>query len=153
MATSHESSGNSSRSRSMSDQQCQVMCYHGEIAPLREVKYNGPTYGKKFYGCSYWPRTCGYFKWADEVHEIRDMQMRLLEKDTEIAELEMEKGFLEDKIKRLKEAKLKLDDVVEELSIENSEIREGLYAAKADKRVILGLALSWIFFLLYVLIK
>ncbi|KAL2921360.1 Non-centrosomal microtubule array protein 1 [Bienertia sinuspersici] len=50
-------------------------------------------------------RTCGYFKWADEVHEIRDMQMRLLEKHTEIAELEMEKGFLEDKIKRLKKQK------------------------------------------------
>ncbi|KAL2921995.1 DNA topoisomerase 3-alpha [Bienertia sinuspersici] len=92
MATSHESSRNSSRSRSRSDQQCQVMYYHGEIAPLREVKYNGPTYGKKFYGCSYWPRACGYFKWADEVHEIRDMQLRLLEKDTKIAELEMEKG-------------------------------------------------------------
>ncbi|KAL2897556.1 DNA topoisomerase 3-alpha [Bienertia sinuspersici] len=99
MATSHESSGNSSRSRSRSDQQCQVMCYHGEVAPLREVKYNGPTYGKKFYGCSYWP---GYANWADEVKEIHDMQLRLLEKDTEIAELEMEKEFLEDKIRGLK---------------------------------------------------
>ncbi|KAL2904854.1 hypothetical protein RDABS01_003564 [Bienertia sinuspersici] len=87
----------------------------------------------------------GYFKWADEVNDIRDMQMRILEKDTKIAELEMEKGFLEDKIKRLKETKLKLDELVEELSIEDSEIREGLHAAKADKRVILGLELSWTF--------
>ncbi|KAL2933524.1 Protein MLP1-like protein [Bienertia sinuspersici] len=86
--------------------------------------------------------TCGYFKWADEVNEICDMQMRILEKDTEIAELEMEKGIMEDKIKRLKETKLKLDDLVEELSIKYSEIREGLYAAKVDKRLILGLALS-----------
>ncbi|KAL2922762.1 StAR-related lipid transfer protein 9, partial [Bienertia sinuspersici] len=51
--------------------------------------------------------TSGYFKWADEMNEICDMQMTILEKDTEIAELEMEKGYIEDKIKRLKEIKLR----------------------------------------------
>ncbi|KAL2944691.1 Protein MLP1-like protein, partial [Bienertia sinuspersici] len=86
MATSHESSGNSSRSRS--DQQCQVIWYHDEIAPLR-----------------------GEIQWSNLWKEVLWM---LLLAYTEIAELEMEKGFLEDKIKRLKETKLKLDDVVEE---------------------------------------
>ncbi|KAL2934426.1 Protein ZGRF1 [Bienertia sinuspersici] len=38
----------------------QVLCYHNKIAPLRMVKYDGPTKGKRFYGCSYWPRTCRF---------------------------------------------------------------------------------------------
>ncbi|KAL2932850.1 Anthranilate synthase component 1, partial [Bienertia sinuspersici] len=30
-------------------------CLHDEIAPLRTVIFHGPTRGKRFYGCPYWP--------------------------------------------------------------------------------------------------
>uniref|UniRef100_A0A803N433 Zinc finger GRF-type domain-containing protein n=1 Tax=Chenopodium quinoa TaxID=63459 RepID=A0A803N433_CHEQI len=53
---SHASGSSTSRSRSrLSPFPHQVVCYHNEVAPLRMVKYDGPTKGKRFYGCSYWP--------------------------------------------------------------------------------------------------
>uniref|UniRef100_A0A803MJI9 Zinc finger GRF-type domain-containing protein n=1 Tax=Chenopodium quinoa TaxID=63459 RepID=A0A803MJI9_CHEQI len=46
----------SSRSRSKGNASpSQLVCYHNEIAPLRIIRYDGPTKGKIFYGCSYWP--------------------------------------------------------------------------------------------------
>ncbi|KAL2938559.1 DNA topoisomerase 3-alpha [Bienertia sinuspersici] len=50
--------------------------------------------GKRYYGCSFWPRTCGFFRWADEVNDKREMRFLLLEKDTKIAELEHEIDML-----------------------------------------------------------
>ncbi|KAL2898932.1 DNA topoisomerase 3-alpha, partial [Bienertia sinuspersici] len=107
----------------------QVLCYHDEVAPLRVVRFNGPTAGKRFYGCSYWPKTCGFFKWADEVNEIRDLQYKCFEKDTEIADLEMNNNMLEEK----------QEDQIQQLAIENTEMREGLLSAKSDRTLALAL--------------
>ncbi|KAL2928155.1 Protein ZGRF1 [Bienertia sinuspersici] len=90
-----------------------MMCYHDEVAPLKVVKYNGPTMGERFYTCAYWP--------------------------VKIAELEMEKELLEGKMNSLKET-------VEELAIENTEIRQGVYEAKTDRKLVNALVLYWIFF-------
>ncbi|KAL2904688.1 DNA topoisomerase 3-alpha, partial [Bienertia sinuspersici] len=139
-------SGCSSRSRGSLSQ---VRCYHNEIAPLRSVKHNGPAMGKRFYGCAYWPQqTCGFFKWADHPDEVRELQMLVFGKDTIIAQLEMEKELLENKVKELKEKKAVLQDQVEELSIENNETHLAMCTTRADKRVLAALALSWVFFAL-----
>ncbi|KAL2922788.1 Protein ZGRF1, partial [Bienertia sinuspersici] len=131
------SSGCSSRSRGSLSQ---VRCYHNEIAPLRSVKHNGPTIGKRFYGCAYWPITNMWiFKWADEV---RELQMLVFEKDTTIAQPEMEKELLEKKVRVLKKKKVVLHEQVEEFSIENNETHLAMYTARADKRVLAALALS-----------
>ncbi|KAL2905345.1 TLR4 interactor with leucine rich repeats [Bienertia sinuspersici] len=76
--------GSSGSASSRSKNECQVLCYHVEVAPLKV-------------------KTCGFFKWADEVNEIRDLQYKSFEKDTEIADLEMSNNMLEEKVKRQKE--------------------------------------------------
>ncbi|KAL2938710.1 Endonuclease 8-like 3, partial [Bienertia sinuspersici] len=88
-----------------------VKCFHEEEAPLRVVRFNGPTVGKRFYGCAHWPRTCGFFKWAEEVDEIVELQQKMFEKDVTIAELQMENDML----KRTNE---RLEDDVADLAIE-----------------------------------
>ncbi|KAL2935029.1 Upstream stimulatory factor 1, partial [Bienertia sinuspersici] len=125
-------SGCSSRSRGSYPE---GKCYHGEIAPLRCVKHNGPTMGKKFFGCAYW-------LWADYLNDIRELQMLVFEKDTKIDELEIEKDFLQDKVKELKEQNVYLQDQVEELGIENTETLLAIYSARADRKLIVALALS-----------
>ncbi|KAL2924667.1 DNA topoisomerase 3-alpha [Bienertia sinuspersici] len=77
-----------------------VKCYHDDIAPIRTVRVNCPTQGRRFYGCSHYP---GYvlflienlwiFKWTDEVDNVLDLQMLAIEKDTKISELEYEWMF------------------------------------------------------------
>ncbi|KAL2904619.1 Testis-expressed protein 9 [Bienertia sinuspersici] len=77
----------------MSKNECQVLCYHDEVVPLRVVRFNGPTAGKYFHGCSYWPYKC-------------------FEKDTKIADLEMNINMLEEKVKKQKEVISKQEDQI-----------------------------------------
>uniref|UniRef100_A0A803N245 GRF-type domain-containing protein n=1 Tax=Chenopodium quinoa TaxID=63459 RepID=A0A803N245_CHEQI len=105
MATSDGSVGSGARSRSRGNSSpIQVYCYHDDVAPLRTVRHNGPTKGKRFYGCSYWPeqRTCDFFKWYDEVDDVKVLQHRVLDKISRISELEDENECLREKVKKLK---------------------------------------------------
>ncbi|KAL2942620.1 Protein ZGRF1 [Bienertia sinuspersici] len=79
----------------------QVLCYHNQIAPLRTVKYDGPTKGKCYYGCSYWPNR-GHAYFSNGLMKL----MKL--KDSKIAEVEQEMEELKQKVKRLKAKKEKL---------------------------------------------
>ncbi|KAL2936817.1 DNA topoisomerase 3-alpha [Bienertia sinuspersici] len=142
----NSNSSSMSKSRSRSGSMPQLLCYHNDIAPIRVVKHDGPTRGKRFYGCSHWPRTCGFFKWADESDEVRELQFKLFEKDTEIAELELENSLLQEKVKELKQTNLKNRDQLEEILLENSVTREGMYTATADKKLYVFLLMSWVFF-------
>ncbi|KAL2934257.1 DNA-(apurinic or apyrimidinic site) lyase 2, partial [Bienertia sinuspersici] len=112
--------GSSSRTRSFSFAQAPlVKCFHKEEAPLRVVRFNGPTVGKRFYGCAHWP--------AEEVDEIIELQQKMFEKDVTIAELQMENDMLERTNERLK------DDVAE-LAIENIETKEIIGSVRADRK-------------------
>ncbi|KAL2893005.1 tRNA-dihydrouridine(47) synthase [NAD(P)(+)] [Bienertia sinuspersici] len=55
MASRSSSSFSGSRSRSIPSSPPPVKCFHDEITPLRTVKFHGPSRGKRFYGCPYWP--------------------------------------------------------------------------------------------------
>ncbi|KAL2923882.1 Endonuclease 8-like 3 [Bienertia sinuspersici] len=131
----------------------QVVCYHNEVVPLRVVRYDGPTKGKHFYGCSYWPRTCGFFKWLDEVDDVRELQQIVGERDCQIAELNTEKDELKEKVRRLKDKKEKLVDEVEEMGIATAETMFELKENKKDKKLMLALVFSWAFFTLILFMK
>ncbi|KAL2942047.1 DNA topoisomerase 3-alpha [Bienertia sinuspersici] len=139
---SQHSSGSGGSGSSRSKNERQVLCYHDEVALMRVVRFNGSTAGKQFYGRSYWLKTCSFFKWADEVNEIRDLQYKCFEKDSEITDLEMNNNMLEEKVKRQKEIISKQEDQIQELAIVNTEMREGLFSAKSDMTLTLALVVS-----------
>ncbi|KAL2921026.1 DNA topoisomerase 3-alpha, partial [Bienertia sinuspersici] len=113
----------------------QLYCFHNEVAPLRVVRHVGPHQGKRFYGCSYWPRTCGFFKWEDEIDDIREMQQLMFEGDVKIAKLELHKSELEMKVKRLKDRKSELEDQI-------TEARLKLQSTRACRKLALAFILS-----------
>uniref|UniRef100_A0A803LR25 Uncharacterized protein n=1 Tax=Chenopodium quinoa TaxID=63459 RepID=A0A803LR25_CHEQI len=98
-------------------------------------------------------RTCGFFKWADEVDDVRNLQHLVMEKETRICELEYEMDMMKDKVKRLKAKKEKLVEEVEEMGIATTEIMFELKENNTDKRLMLTLVFSWAFFTLVMLMK
>ncbi|KAL2921935.1 DNA topoisomerase 3-alpha [Bienertia sinuspersici] len=115
-------------------------------APIRTVRLNCPTQGRRFYGCSHYPRTCGFFKWADEVDNVLNLQMLAIEKDTKISELEYERDVLKGKVKKLKQSTTELEDQVAELAIENTKKFHAMETVKVDKKLCIMLFMSWVFF-------
>ncbi|KAL2923617.1 Endonuclease 8-like 3, partial [Bienertia sinuspersici] len=114
-------SSNSNESGSYSHGRCarpRMYCYHNEVAPLRVVKHNGPNHGKQFYDCPHWP-------------------------DTALIELEHEKKTLKKEVEELKAENAKLDDMVAELSIENTETRLFMEEPMVDKKLVVALIVSW----------
>ncbi|KAL2927499.1 Lymphoid-restricted membrane protein [Bienertia sinuspersici] len=95
---------------------------------------------------------CGFFTWANKVNEIRDLQYKCFVKGTDIADLEMNNNMLEEKVKRQKEIIPKQEDQIQELAIENTEMRKGLLFAKSDRTLALALVVSWVFFALVFLL-
>ncbi|KAL2937742.1 Protein PAM1, partial [Bienertia sinuspersici] len=91
--------------------------------------------------------TCGFFKWTHEVQNVDDLQYMVLEKDTALIELEHEKKTLKKEVEELKAENAKLEDMVAELSIENTETRLFMEATMADKKLVVAL-ISWVFFCL-----
>ncbi|KAL2940930.1 Pyocin-S2 [Bienertia sinuspersici] len=118
-------SGARSRSRSSVPP---VKCYHDDVAPIRTVRVNCPTQGRRFYGCSHYP-------WADEVDNVLELQMLAIEKDTKISELEYERDVLKGKVKKLKQSTTELENQVAELAIENTEKFHAMEIVKADKKL------------------
>ncbi|KAL2895699.1 Tubulin alpha-1B chain, partial [Bienertia sinuspersici] len=112
---SQYSTGSSGSGSSRSKNERQVLCYHDEVAPLRVVKFNGPTAGKRFYGTSYWPVSMVDAIFLNEQQYARGES----EKTEEIIS--------------------KQEDQIQKLAIENTEMREGLFSAKSDRTLALAL--------------
>ncbi|KAL2943422.1 Nuclear factor interleukin-3-regulated protein [Bienertia sinuspersici] len=104
--------------------------------------------GKSFYGCAHWPRTRGFFKWADESNEIRDLQLLIMENNVTIVELEHETDILKAEVISLKKKFAKKQDMVDELSIECNERMLQMDTVFAKKRMTYALIKSWVFFAL-----
>ncbi|KAL2941562.1 DNA topoisomerase 3-alpha, partial [Bienertia sinuspersici] len=141
----------SSESRSRSNGKPHVLYFHQDLAPLRTVKVQGPTRGKRFYGCAHWPNSCGFFKWADEEDRVQELQFLLFERDTRIAELEILIEELENEVKNLKQANWKLEDDVAEMAIENAEQLAMISSATADRKLYNLLVASWVLFAIVLL--
>ncbi|KAL2943084.1 DNA topoisomerase 3-alpha, partial [Bienertia sinuspersici] len=111
----------------------QFRCHCNKVAPSRMVKVRGPNHGRHFYGCINYPETCpnfecrdhcGFMRWEDEVTDFQDLQLRVLEKDTIISELEYEKEELHQIVKKLKGRKdIVLEDEMKELKFEVERLR------------------------------
>ncbi|KAL2926563.1 NEDD4-binding protein 3-like protein [Bienertia sinuspersici] len=91
--------------------------------------------------------------WADEVDDIRHLQFKIQEYITEIAELQMSHEMVEEEYKKLKKKYDKQQEELEEFWMENATIRDGLYSANADKRLMLALIVSWVFFAAFLLMN
>ncbi|KAL2936227.1 Keratin type II cytoskeletal 3, partial [Bienertia sinuspersici] len=128
----------SSESRSRSNGKPHVLCFHQYLAPLRTLKVQGPTRGKRFYGCSHWPGP--------------GIAILLFEWDTRIAELEILIEELENEVKNLKQANWKLEDDVAEMAIENTEQLAIISSATADKKLYNLLVASWVLFAIVLLL-
>uniref|UniRef100_A0A803LVR0 Uncharacterized protein n=1 Tax=Chenopodium quinoa TaxID=63459 RepID=A0A803LVR0_CHEQI len=98
-------------------------------------------------------KTCGFFKWADEVDDVRDLQHIVLEKETRICELEYELDIMKEKVKRLKAKKEKLFEEVEEMGITTTETMYELKESNTDKRLMLTLVFSCSFFTIVLMMK
>ncbi|KAL2935242.1 DNA topoisomerase 3-alpha, partial [Bienertia sinuspersici] len=132
-------SGNSTNSTRASYPKLKCNCKNDAV--IRTVK-NGPNVGSMFYGCPMWPDTkCQMFKLIDGNNvDVEDLQFRLLEKDTTIAELEMIQKFRDDKINKLQLKKEKLEEELKELHNENCKLRMDLMKSTTnEKNMFLGL--------------
>ncbi|KAL2942637.1 Chaperone protein DnaK [Bienertia sinuspersici] len=98
-------------------------------------------------------RTCGFFKWADEVDTVNELQFMVFERDTIISELEYEKELLEADVKKLRKKGEELQDQVNELAMENTMKWEIAESARADRKFVMLLCLSLVFFSFMLLTK
>ncbi|KAL2898967.1 Endonuclease 8-like 3 [Bienertia sinuspersici] len=124
-----------------------VRCNFGKEALIRTVK-NGPNLGMKFYGCPLWPdKHCEFFRWVNEHTDMEENQLKLLEKDTVICELEVELKNRDEKTKKLKSKKAKLEEDLKHMKNELSEMRiEILKCSRNEKNMYMAFLFSWIFF-------
>ncbi|KAL2893337.1 Sucrose non-fermenting protein kinase 1 [Bienertia sinuspersici] len=101
-------SASRSRSRGSTGSIKPVKCY-----TMKLLAYDGSIQ---------WPysrqkRTCGFFKWADEVDTVNELQFMVFERDTIISEIEYEKELLEADVKKLRKKGEELQDQVNELAM------------------------------------
>ncbi|KAL2926861.1 DNA topoisomerase 3-alpha [Bienertia sinuspersici] len=122
-------------------------CNCGKEALIRTVK-NGPNLGMKFYGCPLWPdKHCEFFRWVNEHTDMEENQLKSLEKDTIICELEVELKNRDEKTKKLQTKKAKLEEDMKHMKNESSEMRiEILKCSRNEKYMYITLLFSWIFF-------
>ncbi|KAL2922999.1 Serine/threonine-protein kinase ATM [Bienertia sinuspersici] len=113
----------------------QLLCYHNDIAPIRVVKHDGPTRGKRFY--AHWPMN---------LMQFVNCNSSCLKKILRLLNWSFENSLLQEKVKELKQTNLKNRDQLEEILLENSVTREGMYTATADKKLYVFLLMSWVFF-------
>ncbi|KAL2904401.1 DNA topoisomerase 3-alpha [Bienertia sinuspersici] len=144
-------SGSSSRSRS---EHPPLRCHCNQVAPLRTVRFNGGrNAGRAFYGCSGWPDSCGFLRWVDEVDELRDMEDKLMEAATKNAELRLQIDQLERRVRELLNASKNKQEQIEELAIESDVMRERMYSAYADRKLLVFCVISWVMFFLAFMLK
>ncbi|XP_021863742.1 uncharacterized protein [Spinacia oleracea] len=153
MASGSKSSGKQSSINSQRANH-RLICYCNDVAVLRTAK-NGVNAGKKFYGCPNWPvaGACKFFEWLMDDGVVNrpqlfdDYQLKILEKDTEIAELEMKNKMLEEKVKRLQIKKENVEEENQEMKNELCHMRfELMNCSRTEKNLSMILIFSWLMF-------
>uniref|UniRef100_A0A803M6D9 GRF-type domain-containing protein n=1 Tax=Chenopodium quinoa TaxID=63459 RepID=A0A803M6D9_CHEQI len=121
-------------------------CNCGLDAVVRTVK-KGLNVDSKFFSCPKWPDTeCNFLKWVD-CNNGDDLRFQIFERETTIAELEMQKSMLEDKVKRLQGMKGHFVDEVQEMKAEISQLRiELMRSSRNESNLTMALIFSWVFF-------
>ncbi|XP_021743216.1 uncharacterized protein LOC110709313 [Chenopodium quinoa] len=142
-----QSVGSGSTTNSARGANSRIRCSCGKYAAVRTVK-NGPNMGMRFYGFPLWPDTqCEMFNWVTTSTDLEGLELKIMEKDTEICELEYEKKLKEDKIKKLQLKKDKYCDALAGMKTEMEELKTQIRKRrKNERRMYLMLLLSWIVF-------
>uniref|UniRef100_A0A803MES4 GRF-type domain-containing protein n=1 Tax=Chenopodium quinoa TaxID=63459 RepID=A0A803MES4_CHEQI len=128
-----------------------VKCRCGAFAVVRMAK-SGDNAGMNFFGCPNWPvGDCGFFQWVNVSNGVdAELRFKLFEKDTTLAEKEMEVDFMKEKLKIVEK---KLDMKTEELNDTKMELShtriELMKATRNEKNFSLALFVSWIFFAMF----
>uniref|UniRef100_A0A803MZR1 Myb/SANT-like DNA-binding domain-containing protein n=1 Tax=Chenopodium quinoa TaxID=63459 RepID=A0A803MZR1_CHEQI len=90
---------------------------------------------------------CEMFNWVTTSTDLEGLELKIMEKDTEICELEYEKKLKEDKIKKLQLKKDKYCDALAGMKTEMEELKTQIRKRrKNERRMYLMLLLSWIVF-------
>ena len=85
-------------------------------------------------------------KWVD-CNNGDDLRFQIFERETTIAELEMQKAMLEDKVKRLQGKKGNFADELQEMKAEITQLRiELMRCSRTESNLTLALFSSWVFF-------
>uniref|UniRef100_A0A803LXR8 GRF-type domain-containing protein n=1 Tax=Chenopodium quinoa TaxID=63459 RepID=A0A803LXR8_CHEQI len=124
-----------------------IRCDCGREALIKTVR-NGPNMGMKFYGCPLWPDTqCEFFKWVNEHTDLEEQQMKLLEKDTIILEIEVEQKIRDEKIKKLQLKKGNLEEELKDMKNEVFQMKsEIMDCSRNEKNLYMALFISWLLF-------
>uniref|UniRef100_A0A803L3K1 GRF-type domain-containing protein n=1 Tax=Chenopodium quinoa TaxID=63459 RepID=A0A803L3K1_CHEQI len=144
----HVGSSESSSSRSFGWGLPKLKCKCGVEAVIRRVR-NGDNVGKKFYGCPNWPEgDCGFFQWVNANNmDLEDLRFRVFEKDTQVAEKEIEIDFMKEQLKKIEKNLDIKEDELNDTKMELCHTRiELMKAARNEKNFSIALFVSWIFF-------
>lgn len=90
---------------------------------------------------------CDFFKWVNEQAEMEDYEVKLLEKETIIGELQVEQKIAHEKIKKLQLKKGKLEEDIIGLKNEIVVMKIDLMkCGRNEKTLYLALLFSWLLF-------
>uniref|UniRef100_A0A803MTA2 GRF-type domain-containing protein n=1 Tax=Chenopodium quinoa TaxID=63459 RepID=A0A803MTA2_CHEQI len=150
----HNGSSSSTSSRNFGLVSPKLKCMCGLEAITRTVK-NGENVGLKFHGCPRCPDgDCGFFEWANVYpKDVDDLQLQVFERDTLVAEKEMEIDFLKEQPKMVEKKLGNNEDELDDTKMELCHTRiELMKATGNEKNFSIALLVSWIFFAFMIVI-
>uniref|UniRef100_A0A803L9V9 Uncharacterized protein n=1 Tax=Chenopodium quinoa TaxID=63459 RepID=A0A803L9V9_CHEQI len=136
----HNGSSSSTSSRNFGLVSPKLKCRCGLESITRTVK-NGENVWLKFHGCPRWP-------WVNvNLEDIDDLRLQVFERDTQVAEKEMEIDLLKEQLKRFEKKLGNKEDELDDTKMELCHTRiELMKATRNEKNFSLALFVSWIFF-------
>uniref|UniRef100_A0A803L510 GRF-type domain-containing protein n=1 Tax=Chenopodium quinoa TaxID=63459 RepID=A0A803L510_CHEQI len=140
----HNGSSSSTSSRNYSLVASKMKCRCGLEAITRTVK-NGENVGLKFHGCPRWPDgDCGFFEWAHvNPKVVDDLRFQVFERDTQVAEKEMEIDFLKEELKKVEKKMGSKEDELDDTKMELCHTRiELMKATRNEKNFSISLLVS-----------
>uniref|UniRef100_A0A803N9D7 Uncharacterized protein n=1 Tax=Chenopodium quinoa TaxID=63459 RepID=A0A803N9D7_CHEQI len=142
----HNGSSSSTSSRNYGLVAPKMKCRCGLEAITRTVK-NGENVGLKFHGCSRW-------LWAHvNPKVVDDLRFQVFERDTQVAEKEMEIDFLKEELKKVEKKMGSKEDELDDTKTELCHTRiELMKATRNEKNFSIYLLVSWIVFAFMIVI-
>uniref|UniRef100_A0A803M8B8 GRF-type domain-containing protein n=1 Tax=Chenopodium quinoa TaxID=63459 RepID=A0A803M8B8_CHEQI len=136
----HIGSSGSSSSRSVAWGSPKLKSKCGVEAVIRTVR-NGDNVGMKFYRCPKWP-------WVNaNKMDLEDLRFQIFERDTQVAEKEIEIDFMKEQLKKVEKDLGIKEDELNNTKMELCHTRiELMKASRNEKNFSIALFVSWIFF-------
>lgn len=95
--------------------------------------------------------TCGFFKWENEVNDLREWQWRVFERETTISELEHANDVMEAKLKVLVQEREKLFmDFTKARTEVGAKRIELEHCVTTKNKYLCALLTSWVMFAMFI---